>query len=108
MSRTSPRVRASHRAAGHGGFLVGEEGTGERSARTCWEAGMRGEGYGVRRCRNQDTLPCLHRIYLQVCKVEEARGGVARVELAQHAAVWAVLHHAQADGHKRMGKLACE
>ena len=99
MSRMSPRVHGSHRAAGHGGFLVGEEGTSERSARTCWEAGMRGEGHGVQQCRNQDTLPCLHRIYLQVCQVEEARGGEARVKLAQHAAVWALLHHAQPDGH---------
>ena len=65
-------------------------------------------GHGVQQCRNQAALLCLHRVYLQVCHVEEARGRVACVKLAQHAAVRALLYHAQPDGYERMGKLACE
>ena len=65
-------------------------------------------GHGVQQCRNQAALLCLHRVYLQVCHVEEAWGGEACVKFAQHAAVRALLHHAQPDGHKRMGKLVCE
>lgn len=91
----APRVRVHAKAGGASEAVEAEP--------ALWRG-----GHGVQQCCNQAALPPLHRVYLQVCQVEETRSGVARVKLAQHTAVRALLHHAQPDGHKRMGKLACE
>lgn len=91
----APRVRVHAKAGGASEAVEAEP--------ALWRG-----GHGVQQCRNQAALLSLHRIYLQVCHVEEARGRVACVKLAQHAAVRALLHHAQPDGHERMRKLACE